>query len=247
MNFDVQSWVGEQDEILIFLALSNSTIRSCLYSKHLGFRLLSAGHYTGACLTQIRHLHTTDQELHVLTASTDGHLAIWSSTQALDAEGYSPFSLTAATKLHQSTIKSMDISSSSSPDSPSTCRYLAVTGGDDNALGLLDIVFTPLTSTFTILNKSRIKSAHAAAVTGVNVLPPHFESSARGQVTEVATVSNDQRVKVWRVARADSEEGRMEVQVREDRYSSVADAGDLEAIGPGRLMVGGVGIELWEF
>ncbi|KAK4451564.1 WD40-repeat-containing domain protein [Podospora aff. communis PSN243] len=246
MNLDVHSWGDEQDEMLISLALSNSTIRSYLYSKQPGFRLLSTGHYTGACLTQIRHLHTTAQELHVLTASTDGHLAIWSSAQASDGGDYSHFSLTAATKLHQSTIKCMDMSSSSSPGLLPTHRYLVVTGGDDNALGFLYILFTPSRSTFTILNKSRVKSAHAAAVTGLAVLPSHFEPSAGGQLTEVATVSNDQRIKVWGISTAD-EEGRIRFQMRDDRYSSVADAGDLEVIGPGRLMVGGVGVEIWEF
>jgi len=32
----------------------------------------------------------------------------------------------------------------------------------------------------------------------------------------------------------------------DNRYSSVADAGDLELIAPGKLMVGGVGMEVWD-
>ncbi|KAK0631921.1 WD40-repeat-containing domain protein [Immersiella caudata] len=250
MNLDVQSWDGRADVMLISLALSNSTIRSYRYSKPLGFQLLSTGHYTTACLTQIRHLYTNSHELSVLTASTDGHLAIWSSNRTADSENYTPFTLTVATKIHQSTIKSMDISwshSSSQSDPCHTYCCLAITGGDDNALGILEILFTPSTSTLTILNKSRVKSAHAAAVTGLAVLPSHPQSNAQGEVTEVATVSNDQRLKVWKVARADEKGRRVSVRMSDNRYSSVADAGDLEVIGTGRLMVGGVGVEIWEF
>ncbi|KAK0657409.1 WD40-repeat-containing domain protein [Cercophora newfieldiana] len=247
MNLDVQSWSGNGKEMLISLVLSNSTLRTYRYSKDLGFLLLSTRHYTGACLTQIYHLHTTADELHVLTAATDGYLCIWSSVRKPNTDDYTPYALITATKLHQSTIKSMDISSSPCSDSSQspTRRWLAVTGGDDNALGFLDILFTPSFSSFTIqLNKSRIKSAHAAAVTGLTVLP---SCDAQGEATEVATVSNDQRVKVWRVIRGDGME-RLRVQMRENWYSSVADAGDVEVIGEQRrrLMIGGVGVEVWE-
>jgi hypothetical protein len=63
-------------------------------------------------------------------------------------------------------------------------------------------------------------------------------------VTEVATVSNDQRVKLWRAERRAA--GGMKVTMLDNRYSSVADAGDLELIAPGKLMVGGVGMEVWD-
>lgn len=247
MNLDVQSWPGsnDDDEMLISLALSNSTLRTYRYSKHLGFTLLSNGHYTGACFTQIRHLRASEHELHVLTASTDGNLAIWSSIRTPSSTPptsdptpplpFPKFTLITATRLHQSTLKSMDISSN-----PSLTSWLVVSGGDDNALGFADISFDPSSGEFTIVSKARVKSAHAAAVTGLSIL------RAEGEVAEVTTVSNDQRVKVWRVTRGNRGRKGMKVEVVEDRYSSVADPADLEVICPGMLVVGGVGLEVWE-
>lgn len=242
MNFDVQSWGAEGDEMLISLTLSNSTLRTYRYSRPLGFQLLSAGSYTGACLTQIRHLRTEENEIHILTASTDGHLAIWSSTRGSDIAGqdtsYSELNLVAATKLHQSTVKSMDIFVKSSRSS-----WLAVSGGDDNALGFAYIEWVADRQECSVVSRSRIKSAHAAAVTGLCVL----RGDGRMGTMEVATASNDQRVKLWRISRDAGEVGSgIRVSLLDDQYSSVADAGDLEVVSPGLLMVGGVGLEVWE-
>lgn len=243
MNFDVQGWSGSNNEglLLISLALSNSIFKTYLYSKEIGFRLLSTGHYTGACLTQLRHLSIGEDAIHVLTAATDGYIAIWTSRrkhEGAEKLDFDEFGLTAITKLHQSTIKSLDICIE---ESTSGSRWLVVTGGDDNILGFLDLEGINALGEVRILGKYRIKSAHAAAVTGLSIL------RAKAGVMDVATASNDQRVKVWRAAR-NGHSGRhvMRVAMVENRYSSVADAGDLEVIAPGRLMVGGVGMEVWD-
>jgi len=182
-----------------------------------------------------------EDAIHVLTAATDGYIAIWTSRrkhEGAEKLDFDEFGLTAITKLHQSTIKSLDICIE---ESTSGSRWLVVTGGDDNILGFLDLEGINALGEVRILGKYRIKSAHAAAVTGLSIL------RAKAGVMDVATASNDQRVKVWRAAR-NGHSGRhvMRVAMVENRYSSVADAGDLEVIAPGRLMVGGVGMEVWD-
>ncbi|KAK3329710.1 hypothetical protein B0H66DRAFT_610726 [Apodospora peruviana] len=260
MDFDVQAWDGKDAAaMLISLALSNSTIRSYLYSREQGFRLLSTGHYTGACLTQIRHLQVSSSEMHVLTASTDGYVAVWLTTNfSAESEVVAEYSIRSVAKLHQSSVKSLDIATTTRVGG-ATRRWLVATGGDDNALGFLDLIGSSSNSKegeketreITMSSRSRVKDAHAAAVTGLC----YIKEAANGQEdggdvdsVVLATVSNDQRVKLWRAERRDQLVAGpgLRVSLLSNQYSSVADAGDLEVIAAGRLMVGGVGMEVWD-
>ncbi|KAK4157813.1 putative cytosolic iron-sulfur protein assembly protein 1 [Chaetomidium leptoderma] len=222
---------GGGERLVVSMGLSDSSVRSYVYSsRRKGFELLaSGGRYTGACPTQVRHLRVDGEEIHVLTAFTDGHVAVW---RTQDKE----FSLALVVRLHQSSIKSLDLSSSSAGEEPR--RWLVATGGDDNALGFLDLAWDESKGGYIARGRYRVKDAHAAAVTGLCVV------KGESGMVEVATASNDQRVKLWRVER--SAAGRIRVAMLDNRYSSVADAGDLELIAPGKLMVGGVGMEEWD-
>ncbi|KAK0734410.1 hypothetical protein B0T26DRAFT_688364 [Lasiosphaeria miniovina] len=260
IDLDVQPWEAAGRDIvggdgngamLISLVLSNSTLKSYLYSTEHGFQLLAQGHYTGACLTQIRHLRTpADGEgaaIHILTASTDGHVALWAAsgvrtTTSNKGEDGGPaeFALASVSKLHQSTIKSLDMAREDAPDGRG--QRLVVTGGDDNALGVLDLAWSPDASEFAVRTRARVRDAHAAAITGLCAV----SRDGAGYV-EVATASNDQRVKLWRAERTDLAGGcGFAVALLDDQYSSVADPGDFEVIAPGRLMVAGVGMEVWD-
>jgi WD repeat-containing protein 6 len=89
--------------------------------------------------------------------------------------------------------------------------------------------------------KSRVRSAHAAAVTGIAIL----SLSSDGKNAFLASCSNDQRVKRWEVVDWQSEN--VAVKLLDNRYSSVADAGDLEVLEEARkFAVGGVGLEVWD-
>ena len=222
--------------MVISLVLSNSTVRTYLYSSGDGFKLLATGEYLGACLTQVRILSVENDMIQLLTASTDGHVVVWESRRQL--EGGLDLRMVIVERMHQSSVKSLSIAAV--PPPPGHQRsWLVITGGDDNALGIMDLSWD---GCFGARSKSRVKGAHAAAVTGTRVIRNKEE-------VVVATVSNDQRVKVWRVTFADGDKGagRIQVALLENRYSSVADPGDVEVIAPGRLMVGGVGMEVWEF
>ncbi|KAI5920732.1 WD40-repeat-containing domain protein [Camillea tinctor] len=226
-------------EFRIAMALSNSTAQCYAYSAARGFRLLGRRAYTGACLTQARCLGRG-----LLTAATDGHLAVYND---VGGEG-APL----VARLHQSTVKALDVRALGT-------AYLVVTGGDDNALGVAHVWCPPTSPAhpsssdvggaqgFQIKSKSIVRSAHAAAITGVAIAMLDEE----GDAAVVVTASNDQRVKVWRLVGWRS--GALRLQILDDRYSAVADAGDLEVLdgdadgGDGglRVMVGGVGMEVW--
>jgi hypothetical protein len=302
VDFDVAAWPpppppsvpgdddrGEGVTILISMALSDSSVRSYIYSpssssippggstssssggKSKPFQRLATARYTGACPTQVRHLHVDGDkgEVHLLTAFTDGHVAVWRTTTTTSSSSPSScrgaeFNLCLVSRLHQSSIKSLDLVPCSSPPPPPPtsipsrrqCQWLIVTGGDDNALGIMDLVWdandnnnnTGGGGVYAVRGKYRVRDAHAAAITGLCAVNNHKEEEEH---VVVATVSNDQRVKLWRVEREKKDDsggrrgGGMRIALLENRYSSVADAGDLEVIAPGRLMVGGVGMEVW--
>ncbi|KAI1209125.1 WD40 repeat-like protein [Annulohypoxylon truncatum] len=259
-DFDVTCVGGDgggAKEFRISMALSNSTLQTYTYGKEVGFRLLSRWTYTGACLTQVRHLGSS----HILTAATDGYLAIYANTSQAtdkDADG-SPLPI--VVKLHQNTIKALDIRQVASDNAGTSLEFLVVTGGDDNALGVVHICISPSSppslpasppgggaAEVTVKSKSIIRSAHAAGITGAAI------AHLGGDSAVVVTGSNDQRIRVWRLAgwcgdekEKEKEKERIRAQLLEDRYSAVADAGGLEVFERGKkAIVVGVGFEVWD-
>ncbi|OTA64170.1 WD40 repeat-like protein [Hypoxylon sp. EC38] len=265
-DFDVTRAASDDNgalEFCISMVLSNSTLQTYAYTKQAGFRLLRRSMYTGACLTQIRHLGRD----YILTAATDGYLAIYANTEReseVDADHEDSVNATdnlpVVTRLHQNTIKSLDVRRVASPEDAPSFEYLVVTGGDDNALGVTHISLPSKAQTCaaraTVKSKSIIRSAHAAAITGVVIA--NLEENG-GNSAVVVTGSNDQRVKVWRlVSWRGQEQGRRQqvrAQLLDERYSSVADAGDLDVFEDGgdgdegrskKVIVTGVGVEIWK-
>lgn len=159
----------------------------------------------------------------VLTASTDGHIAVWRPADGI-------FKLVSAARVHQSSIKSLDLLAPSRDET----GYVAVTTGDDNALAATSLVPGD-DGTLVVSETTIVRSAHAAAINGVVNIPGG----------RVATVSNDQRVKIWGVG--GTAEGPPAVRLLGDLYSGVADAGAVEYLAQrGELLVGGVGMEVWD-
>lgn len=231
MDFDA-CVCGNDGAIIITMVLSNSALKTYRYTRDGGFQLLAHMSYTGACLTQVRHLGVDENGLSALTASTDGHLATWEASFGNDNP--SSHVLVQVVPLHQNSVKSLDLC-------PSLDGFLVLTGGDDNGLGitsLIPLVGEEQTRRFTVSRRGIVRKAHAAAINGVAVLE-------RGEETLGVSVSNDQRVKVWRI-------GTERTELVADEYSGVADAGDVVVVGSAsnhtnqsKLVVGGVGVEIW--
>jgi WD40 repeat protein len=239
LGFDVSASRRRGDDLIISLAFSNSTLKTYRYISATGFELLAQGKYTGCCLTQIHHLWLPSAEMRVITASTDGYVAVWKDDQgqtATEPEAVSNYSLIHSSKLHQSSIKCFDIRQS---DARGTCYWQLFTGGDDSALGILSLVYHQETDTFELLSRARVKEAHGAAITGIRIV-----NEGANTIT-IATVSNDQRIKVWRM---ESHSGRIgQVALLDNSYSAIADSGDLESADRGELWHVGVGMERWNW
>ncbi|UQC88024.1 WD domain-containing protein [Colletotrichum lupini] len=230
-SFDVVALDKEEKgSVAVTMAFSNSFVKTYRYTPGQGFELLFKGQYTGACLTQARHLRVRDGVFDVITAATDGCLAVWRS------QG-SEYILRHTERIHQSSIKALDVHYTSDD------RVVVLTGGDDNALGIVTLVSRSSSDAddendggFEPATRAGVRKAHAAAINGLMVL------GERGGHVDFVTASNDQRVKMWRLG---WREGVEEVTLLADEYSGVADAGDVEIIGDGKVAVGGVGLEVW--
>ncbi|RDA92921.1 hypothetical protein CP533_3873 [Ophiocordyceps camponoti-saundersi (nom. inval.)] len=223
--------MGDDGATLVTLAMSNSTLRTYRYWPDPGrFERVAEGFYTGACLTQTRHLGTRRGRMWAVTAATDGHVALWEAPE----RGDGAWRTKQVARLHQSSIKALDLTLSDD------C-YRIVTGGDDNALGVTEVVDATDDDKeddgYAIRWKGIVVAgAHAAAINGVAI-----------DDRLVVSVSNDQRLRSWRLR------GRV-MELLASAESAVADAGDVALVaGPGRqegrrvIAVGGVGIELWRW
>lgn len=227
MSFDVSDLPeSASPELIITLAYSDSTMRTYVYSKTQGFKLLAYGRYTSACLTQVVHLQVSARQLQVMTASTDGSLCQWWITlvdppsqgilssdpdpksDPKDEEGYY---LLEHKKIHQSAIKALAFRKYKSTRWNSS--LLAVlTGGDDNALGVtlywIGHDADTMEEEFSYITTTMLSNAHAAAVTGVGFARERGGEGERyGSPLEreryadmyIMSTGTDQRVKTWKV------------------------------------------------
>jgi WD repeat-containing protein 6 len=256
MNFDVtslpnSSYLPFDPCLLISLAYSDSTIRSYTYSKRDSFHLVGSGRYTSSCLTQIRHVQVEDDEIHILTASTDGRLALWKTGFVLASHNGAPgpvqLAILSTQKIHQSAIKSLDFLRLNE-------QILVATGGDDNALG---ISAYPISGSMaaTMPTCSILKSAHAAAVTGLSFLHDRkTESSSEKSIQSIQLVSsgNDQKVIAWNVDLNNDrgENSMLSLEKIGEAFTPVADIGDVSALEVndewGNVLVVGNGMEIWK-
>ncbi|PTB77943.1 WD40 repeat-like protein [Trichoderma longibrachiatum ATCC 18648] len=233
MDFDVCR-SDDGSSMVVTMGFSNSVIRTYRYTSDGGrFELLAKGRYTGACLTQTRHLSVRDQLPRLLTASTDGHLAIW-RTEPQEGTSHE-YVLEQAVSLHQNSIKSLDMIESGE-------GYQVFTGGDDNSVGVAWLGGTSGSTggaSWAFSRRSIVRRAHAAAIAGVLLIRRH--SGVVG-----ISVSNDQRVKLWSIP--SDEDGN--VGLIRGNCIGVADAGDIAAVGnldsgTATIVIAGVGLEAW--
>ncbi|OAA46913.1 WD repeat protein [Metarhizium rileyi] len=237
VDFDVSRAPGG-NRILITLALSNSTLRTYEYDDG-GFYLLATGTYTGACITRLRHLGRCDDgQFWTLTTSTDGHVALWVTTTGIPGLGLGGFTLQAATRVHQSSIKSLDMVRHHD-------RFRILTGGDDNGIGYTEVAEVQDgagNTEYKFDGSGIVRSAHAAAINGIALLSQD-EPGHKDDVLGVS-VSNDQRIKLWRIAGNKPQR----IELVSSTSSGVADPGDVAIVHQGgsqQVILGGVGVEVW--
>jgi hypothetical protein len=137
--------------------------------------------------------------------------------------------------VHQNTIQSMNVHWFDNK----TC--LILTGGDDNAVAFT-IVAWGAAGTPPKVDTVIVPRAHAAAVTGVEIL------AAPGlRFFRVATTSIDQRVKFWDVHYNGAQPGveGLTIKRRRNYFTAVADVSGLAALDNSSLIVCGVGMDVW--
>lgn len=187
-----------------------------------------------------------------------GKLAWKSSIEDLTKfENFTPHVITHETKqsCHQSSIKALSLKC----HNPERGQSVIITGGDDNAINIMQLTIKRETSegpaTLKMQNLRKLASAHASAVNAITILSsPNNANDNNGWV--FASSSNDQRLKIWRLVMmskpsgSEKEEGQ-EVSLLRNIYTPVADVGDINCINENTkqkdllLLVSGVGMDLW--
>ena len=283
-HHDSDDSVVYEPDYLLSVVYSDSSVRIFRYRtssarQKPSFELLTSGSYTTYCLTQSAYIYIGKTLSGLCTSSTDGHLAFWPITPSSllslyennDADSPNqPLPLsrslhyTTRIPIHQSTVKTLDTLTLSSSDT------LIVTGGDDGAIAftLVRVLNTPSEVIFDSIPLISLPSAHASAVTGLHILEDKPKSNSDHQRAfekrrdrkgfKVASVGNDQRLKIWdvgtnteRVTEGAGE--KMQVSKVADVHTSIADAGALDCYRDGSeddggrswLVVAGIGVERW--
>ena len=250
--------VGYGPDYLLSKVYSDSSVRVFRYrtsARPASFELLTEGSYTTYCLTQATHLSVGETLSGLCTASTDGHLAFWPlpTPPSPRPPPRSPLHWTTRTAIYQSSIKALDSVTLSSSE------RLIVTGGDDGALAFTRVLTRRPSTVDVEATSLLVPGAHASAVTGIAVFPRPSESDChdddeRGHdddtgVFTLATVGNDQRLKIWHIRIPTTAQAGVDVRRIADVYTSVADAGALgtyrDARGRRGLLVAGIGMETW--
>ncbi|EGV64493.1 WD repeat-containing protein 6 [Yamadazyma tenuis] len=182
------------------------------------FTLLSKGFYTTCCLLQVKFLRFND-ELHLLTTATDGHIAIWRIENSQKELG-NPI---IRQQLHQNSIKGVIL------DTVHVNLHRLVTGGDDNALVLSTLTFR--NGKIEWSSQSFVEDAASSTIT----------TMAYGGDQKVIVTSVDQINRMW-----DYSSGSLECVSA--KYTTVADTGCSHTTvleDQNMLVVGGAGLSVW--
>ncbi|GAB1734987.1 hypothetical protein NU219Hw_g61t1 [Hortaea werneckii] len=225
MGFDITSEKPIADrgiEFSILFAYSDSSVQQWSYGSG-SWTLIASGDYLTACLTEV--FTSAGQRI---TAATDGHLALWYTSPSGDAMTWR-----CRYGVHQNAI--LDVATHELQDGSS----LIFTAGDDNAIGISRIDKIGTIKTLVILK------AHAAAVTGLAIVP------AMDNVFSLISVSIDQRLKLWEVSLDATSHGvdSIDVKLKRNVSTSVADVSSIEVCKlvdeSSAVILAGVGLDVW--
>jgi WD40 repeat protein len=217
--------------------------------------LLAVSNYTSACITEIAFVGGLDSTT-ILTAATDGHLALWTAPEEILFENrlLNPpepckMNCIGIQPIHQNSVKDMSTWSFSQKTT------LVLTSGDDNSLGVA-LIRTDMSSGALVISALIVPRAHAAAINAARLysIQPVGGGDSLSWVARAATAGNDQTLKLWDIE-INLVETRVEgVSVKRvaKQYSVVADISSMSVFPVDgdreqrRLLLCGVGMEVWE-
>ena len=228
------------------------------------YELLLEGTYGASCLTQALTMYLGN-EFYLCTAGTDGHIALWPLTAALEQNGITsklrrkaaqtpdslaiPIEWSNRRQVHQNSINCVTKVCLSDDE------IILVTAGDDSGLAFTRIAsFTNPMNNAPQFSTLLIPNAHAAAITAVQYVCPLGSDSKDPTISRhrFATSGPDQRLKFWLLS-VDMERsgaGGLQVVKEANVHTSVPDAScvytfaGMETEG-GRIVVAGIGMEVW--
>ena len=257
MDFDVVAMSHtekdpEASAYFMTMAYSDSSLRLFLYQswRTQKFTNVFNGSCGANCLTQARFLGSIQgTELRVCTASTNGWVDLWLlGTEQFIHNGSLVSEETPQRKRplvnHAGSVKCSDVLNLSPTES------LMISGGDGGSIAFTYMRCSQQASQ-NILAKctsTMIRHHHASAVTGLKCIrleQGHAEASLL-----VASVGNDQRLKLGKVRIDERKDGPPEIEyvTLAEVYTNVGDAAALEQFDDedGRwLLVAGIGTETW--
>ncbi|CCF56964.1 hypothetical protein KAFR_0B06670 [Kazachstania africana CBS 2517] len=239
MDFDTLFINEDRTDFIVSTIYSDSTMKIWYYdSTDNQFKLLWTSRYKTCCLLNVK-LIILEDELYLLVAPTDGHLVVYNITNELETARISdnklvnikvpmvPVTLSnlkpeIELAVHQSGIKCMDVEFSKD-------TFKVYTGGDDNALSISKFYKNGgrICGEFVYSNPK----AASSTITSCQL----FKNGTR-----LLSTSVDQIVRVWKV-----EEDKLVSMA--SRYTTVADTGSSDIIKDSSLLIGGVGLSVWEY
>ncbi|KAF9433589.1 WD repeat-containing protein 6 [Entomortierella beljakovae] len=246
---------------------SDSAIRIWLYDEETNsFTLAIDASYHNKCILQVSHVRVGDGVL-MLTAATDGQIAIWDVTKALDeflikydaemnktVKPHSPsygknrqkvqreyaqrlVGPLAKVTVHMSGVNSLFISNFDQEG------IIAVTGGDDNALAAIKIEASWDSSSRTIKVQSakaiaRDNYAHGSAIQAVAMI----------NASEIVTTSQDQMLSLWHLNKEGDDISLVKV---ESQFVHVPDPSTMDILTSEdktkySVAIAGIGVQIFE-
>ena len=242
----------EASAYFLTMAYSDSSLRLFWYQswRKQKFTSIFNGSCGANCLTQARFLGPIQgDELRVFTASTNGGAGLWllGSKQFLHNEPLVSGETRQRKRSlinHASSVKCSDVLHLSPTES------LMISGGDGGSVAFTYMRYSQQASQ-SILPKctsTMIRHYHASAITGLQFI--YLKQGHTEATILVASVGNDQRLKLGKVRINERTDGPPEIEyvTLADVYTNVGDAAALEQFDDedGRwLIVSGIGIETW--
>ncbi|TPX64184.1 hypothetical protein SpCBS45565_g06081 [Spizellomyces sp. 'palustris'] len=241
---------------LVVAAYSDAYFRIWVYSESRNvFLLLARSGTHKRCVLKCRVLVLEDEEtpkVVIFTAGTDGTLMMWDCTQTIrDGCGDAVREVTElstplhAEKVHQSGVNALSVrklhcTASQKTVTPGSSSILVASGGDDNAISIVQILLRPTPNSILIdsVTAATHPSSHSSGVTGIKIHPDGT----------IISSSVDQRLNLWGLT--NTEGGSVRFDLIASYYVDIADISDLDVnvISPSHIQVAvaGLGLQLLE-
>ncbi|KAK3813245.1 MAG: WD40-repeat-containing domain protein, partial [Benniella sp.] len=253
MDFSVFRIESSPRKHFIMTVYSDSTIRVWLFDEETNsFVLAIEKEHHNKCILQVSHVRQ-DEGIMMFTAATDGKIAVWDITSALDTflakyaavevKPVQPHNYVQGlgdpigeVLAHMSGVNSLHTQNLGEKD------ILVVSGGDDNALvvALVKADWDPEHRVIRLKSANIIaedKDAHSSAIQAVTMM----------NASEIVTTSQDQMVSLWRLHQSGT--GEAGIVKLESQFVHVPDPSTMDIITHDArcsVAIAGIGVQIFD-